>query len=119
MSRKKPAPKQEMPDEYVPKSLRPLQSVERKSVEYACGYETRWMGDVLRLSYAMFAGPFPELEQALDCVPSLNTVEDLARREKACVIRFNLDGTDEVLYRWTHPRTGPGKWKRDKSGEDK
>lgn len=76
-----------LPDEYVPESIRPEDRKRRKSIAYACGYEDK------PNSFGMFHGPNPDLKQMLDVVPDR---ED----ESPCIIRFNLDGTDEVLYRW-------------------
>ncbi len=45
-------------------------------------------------SFGMTDGPFFELKVALETVPFPS--ED----RKSCIIQFNKDGTDSVLYRW-------------------
>jgi hypothetical protein len=57
---------------------------------YACGYKDK---DDDLSSYGMFAGPSPNLEDMLDIVPQEDT-------RRAYVIRFNVNGTDDELYRW-------------------
>ncbi len=80
-----------LPKEYVPTSLREKKLPEREEVVYACGYEEK------KGSYGMFHGPNPILDEMLEVVP-----EDA--HLKAVIIRYNLDGTDEVIYQWSKDR---------------
>jgi len=92
--------KDDLPDEYVPTSLRPEKPEPRDHVEYAVGYEEK------PGSYGMTDGPSPSLQEMLEVVPD-------EPRKWPCVVRFNKDGTDEILYRWDWKK---GCWKRGSSG---
>lgn len=103
----------DLPAEYVPKSLRPPEPQERDRVMYACGWETVWAGDKPTASYGMFAGPFPRVESALEVVPEkARSLTEIAQGRTPVIVRFNLDGTDEVIYRWYVSRTGTPCWRR-------
>jgi hypothetical protein len=52
---------------------------------YAAGYEEK------SGSFGVFYGPTPDLVDVLEVVPS---------GIRPCIIRFDKDGNDEVLYRW-------------------
>jgi hypothetical protein len=83
----------ELPDEYIPKSLRP-EKKKKQSVMYAVGYK-----ELGRESYGMFDGPTPKLEEMLEVVP---------RESKPCYIfKYNSDGTEERIYQWQND-----KWKK-------
>lgn len=87
---------EEYPDEYIPSELRERKDPEREQTVFACGYE---VGEV---SLAMFHGPNPDLKEMLEVIP-----EDSSRQ--ACIVEFNKDGTDRVVYKWRKNR-----WKRCK-----
>ena len=77
-----------LPKSHKPKALRPQKPTKlerRKTVMYGAGYEYE-PGD-----FGMFAGPTPSLKKILEEIPE---------KPKARIIRFNLDMTDEVIYRW-------------------
>ena len=81
----------ELPIEYIPTSLRKPKPQARPEVLYGCGYEET------PGSFGMFHGPNPNVEQMLEVVPDDSI-------KKPCLIRFNKNGTDEVLYRWHQDR---------------
>ena len=74
-----------LPDSYVPTKLRPSEPEFREEVMYAIGTEHK------RGEFGMWQGPNPELIEMLEVV---------GKSRRDCILRFNLDGTDEVLYRW-------------------
>lgn len=86
----------DLPDEYIPTALRLDELPRREQVVYACGYERK------PNSFGMFHGPNPDLYEMLEVVPD-------EPDNSPCLIRFNLDGTDEVLYRWRD-----GRWVRNR-----
>jgi hypothetical protein len=91
--------KDDLPEEYVPKTLRKEEPTPRDKVIYAVGHR-----DGLA-TYGMTDGPFPTLEEALEVAPSDDA--------KNCVVlRLNKDGTDEVLYHWHVGRGGVRTWRR-------
>ena len=90
---------EKLPEEHQPSSLRDPKSKVR---EVAYGYGYMCVG--ADKNFGMFAGPFPNLRDALESVPEENRIANTAS-----VIRFNEDGTEEVLYRW-YPIAGI--WKR-------
>ena len=53
---------------------------------YACGYVHG------RESYGMWAGPTDDLSDLLDRVPD--------EKLDAVILRFNVDGTNEIAYKW-------------------
>jgi hypothetical protein len=57
----------------------------KKPIIYAAGYEEE------PGSFGMFYGPVLDLLEVLHVVP---------HGIRPCIIRFNKDGSDEVLYRW-------------------
>lgn len=57
----------------------------------------------------MFAGPFPDLIDALEIVPG-KFVE--AGSPRAVIIHYKKDGTDDIIYEWFQPRTGIPRWRR-------
>jgi hypothetical protein len=81
-----------LPESHVPSVFGPPQIESRNEVVYACGYE------YAPGSYGMYNGPTPVLLDLLESVPIMETLDS-----KPCIIRFNMDGTDEVLYRWDDP----------------
>ena len=93
--------KDDLPDSWVPTELRPDELKPRERVVYACGCRTGVA------SFGMFHGPFPTLEEALNVVPA---EED----KNPVIVRFNKDGTDEVIYYWFVGRDGSKMWKRCK-----
>lgn len=98
----------QLPEKYTPCSLQPPKSEPRKEVVFALGEETR-STVVGKASYAIWHGPNPDLEEMLEVVGKSN---------KSCIVRFNLDGTDEVLYRWTQYRNGkPPCWVKEKKAK--
>ncbi len=95
MSTEQELSRDELPDEYVPVSLVAAKSRPRP-VRYGVGIRTGVS------NMGMTHGPFPSLQSALDVVPG---------HAASCVIRFNSDGTEEVLYRWNRAGT---RWVRAK-----
>ena len=85
----------ELPSSYSPYAVN---VEERHEVVYAAGYEEN------PGSFGMFAGPTPHVKDLLDSIPRENHGFD------ACIIRFNLDGSDDVVYRWDEIQFI---WKRD------
>ena len=75
----------QLPKSHKPASLVDVVIEPRKEVVYAAGYEEK------PGSFGMFYGPSTSLSAILDAVPC---------EANPCIIRFNLDGSDEVLYRW-------------------
>lgn len=106
----------DLPLEHVPKGLRPVQPQQRTRVMYACGWEVVWKGDDPKVDYGMWAGVFPNVEQALDSEPPRDSITNIAKANTAVIVRFNLNGTDEVIYRWQVPKLAGavGKWGRAK-----
>lgn len=83
--------------EYVPKALRPAELEPREQITYAIGDEQK------PGSFAMWLGPTLDIGELLEVVPDREhtLVDGLKRmRTNSCIIRFNLDGTDTILYRW-------------------
>jgi hypothetical protein len=84
----------ELPESFSPSSYDPPCVEKRNEVVYAAGYEEK------PGSFGMFDGPTPSIKEILQSMPcGINP----------CIIRFNLDGTDEVLYRWD---VTTNNWKR-------
>jgi len=76
------------PEVYIPSSLRENQGLDKQDqVMYAIGQEI--ISSVVE--YRMWDGPNTSLEEMLEVV---------GRDANSVIIRFNKDGTDEVLYRW-------------------
>lgn len=101
-----------LPDEYVPKSLQEPEPVSRE-VAYGIGVGKKWFrknNKMIPISFGMTHGPYPTLEETLDVVPD----DEYRCQEKTFVIRFNKDGTDDVLYQWDANRD---RWVRFKSGD--
>lgn len=84
--------KSDLPDEYVPKSLRPPEQSPPRQEGWACGYKDDQGGE----GYAMFAGPFPSVFDALEVVPQ----EAAGVAPPTYLIHFLADGTEEIVYRW-------------------
>lgn len=82
--------------EYVPTALRPAPPPPPRPVTYGCGFA----GDDDGLSIGMFAGPFPDLQTALEVVP----LAVPAKARDAVVVRFNADSTDSIVARWEGDR---------------
>ncbi len=76
-----------LPAKYVPHQLRTIAD-ERRCLTFGCGYHG---GEPI--SFIIYAGPFEDLNEALETVPKENG-------HKAYIIRFNEDGTDDPIYRW-------------------
>ncbi len=85
-----------LPKEYKPSELKKPEIKDREEVIYACGYEER------PNKFGMFHGPNPDLKEMLEVVPE-------EENKNPVIIRFNLDGTDEVIYRWKKKKR---LWKR-------
>lgn len=79
----------ELTNEYTPEVLRPIEPKPNKEIMYTMGTEHK------RGEIGMRNGPNPELKEMLEVVG--NSVRD-------CIIRFNQNGTDEILYRWRNDR---------------
>jgi len=81
----------EVPDTYQPKHLRPQPNAKLKprEVTYALGEEH------YPDSFGMWDGPTPSLQYVL------NTE---GQSSNSRLIRFNADGTDEVLYHWDNSK---------------
>jgi hypothetical protein len=74
-----------LPESYTPSVYGPLSVAKRNEVVYAAGYEEK------PGSFGMYDGPTPSLQEILESIPC---------GVNPCVIRFNLDGSEQVLYRW-------------------
>jgi len=75
----------ELPKSYTPSLYGPPTVEKRNEVVYAAGYEEK------PGSFGMYDGPTPSLQEILESIPC---------GVNPCVIRFNLDGSEQVLYRW-------------------
>ena len=75
----------ELPESYTPSIYGPPVVKKRNEVVYAAGYEEQ------PGSFGMFDGPTPSLIEILESIPC---------GTNPCIVRFNLDGSDDVLYRW-------------------
>lgn len=64
--------------------------IDESIVSYGCGYEDK------PGSFGMYAGLNPSLKAML--------AEDGYGGPNACVIQFNPDGTNQVIYRWKDDR---------------
>jgi hypothetical protein len=73
-----------LPLKYVPSCLLKKPPISRE-VMYGIGIEYEYN------EFGMTDGPSSELYIMLEIAPG---------EDKSCVIRFNEDGTDDVLYRW-------------------
>lgn len=105
---------EELPDEYIPEELRESEPKPIEQVLYACGFEQkRRVKGLQNASYAMFHGPNPDVRKMLNEVPPTDPVIPDNTLD-AVIVRFNKDGTDEVIYRWFVPRTGIPRWKRER-----
>jgi len=71
---------------YQPTVLRPRKKVKRE-VMYAIGEDDEQGG------YGMWAGPVPDEGRML---------ETIGKSNKSCLIRFNEDDTDEVIWKWNN-----------------
>jgi hypothetical protein len=74
----------ELPDSYKPGSLNANHN-SRKEIVYAIGIEHE------PNSFGMTHGPHTDIKEMLEVCPT---------DRKSVIIRFNLDGTDDLLYRW-------------------
>ena len=81
----------ELPKTYMPSSMQQPKPAERTVVVYAAGYEERKSPG----SYSMYDGPTPILLDLLETHPWGDDIDNIP-----CIIRFNTDGSEEVLYRW-------------------
>lgn len=90
------------PDVYVPSALRPPAPPPRDEITFAVGVETD------PGTFGMIGGPWPALADALEFVPG---PENWLHGRPVRVVRFNRDGTDEVIYTWAADRL-PNGWVR-------
>ena len=74
-----------LPATHSPDSYDPPLVEKRSEVVYGAGYEEQ------PGSYGMYDGPTPDIYALLNSIPC---------GVNPCIIRFNLDGSDEVIYRW-------------------
>jgi hypothetical protein len=104
-NKKPPEIPTDLPDRYKPRSLRPPDSPDFDKFPtvpmYACGYANYEGRDDIK-SFGMFAGPTPNLEDMLNIIPQ-------EEEREAYIIRFNPNGTDDILYRWWQKKEV---WKR-------
>ena len=108
---------EQLPQEHVPSPLRPTETVSmvRTKVVYFTAYE--WQKATgSGVSFGVFAGPFDGISEVLETVPPRGTLEAIAKESRAVIVRYNLDGTDDVVYRW---QVGPNKqkWIKAKGAE--
>jgi hypothetical protein len=75
----------ELPESYTPSLYGPPTVEKRNEVVYAAGYEEK------PGSFGMYDGPTPSLQEILESIPC---------GVNPCIIRFNLDGSEQVIYRW-------------------
>jgi hypothetical protein len=76
----------ELPDSYKPSSLSNINICNsRRDIVYAIGIEHK------PNSFGMTHGPHTDIKEMLEVCPTDN---------KSVILRFNLDGTDDILYRW-------------------
>lgn len=73
------------PREHIPHSLTDHAVRFRRLILFAIGDDDGAGG------YGMWAGPSPSELEMLD-------VE--GKSDRSCLFRFNLDGTDEIIWRW-------------------
>ena len=98
--------KEELPDSYIPTLLRKKPTPKRKKeIRYGIGIEHT------PKSIGMTDGPFLTLVEALETIPDTQPSQDLNIPINAQykIIRFNEDGTDDVIYFWSTDH-----WKRNK-----
>ena len=76
-----------LPDEYQPESLREKPKPRNLMVMYAIG---EW--DEVNNSSGIWAGPTSDVKQVLD---------EVGKSNQSTIFRFNLDGTDEPIYKWS------------------
>jgi hypothetical protein len=74
-----------LPESHTPSIYGPLSVAKRNEIVYAAGYEEK------AGSFGMFDGPTPSLQEILESIPC---------GVNPCIIRFNLDGSEQILYRW-------------------
>lgn len=80
---------QDLPERYVPQQLRAPQTRERISYSVRARFGRQWSQ-----CHVPPGGPQSELSPCLDYLPAPD-------EKRTCqVVRHNLDGTDEVIYRW-------------------
>jgi hypothetical protein len=79
----------ELPESYTPSIYGPPTVEKRNEVIYAASYEEK------PGSFGMYDGPTPSLHEILESVPC---------GVNPCIIRFNLDGSEQVLYRWNEEK---------------
>lgn len=75
-------------NEYIPKSLRPSPGPKPREVMFGIGIEKNTN------EFGMTHGPFPTSDNLLEVVPEDNS----------CIIRFNADHTETVIWRWKKDR---------------
>jgi hypothetical protein len=87
--------KEEYPDNYTPTTLRrkPTPKMKRE-IKYGVGIEHK------PHELDMTDGPFPTLIEALEIVPESKLSK---------IIRFNENGTDDIIYSWNIDH-----WEREK-----
>ena len=78
--------------EYIPKVLREIDAtylVPPVTIMYAIGEQHKFY------EFGMWHGPNPDEKEMLEICGKSN---------KSCIIRFNTDGTNEVIWKWKEDR---------------
>lgn len=81
-----------LPSRYVPNSMGIEENVTPRPIMYAIGHEYR-PGE-----WGMTHGLVADVKDMLDTVP--NEILEPPKSVRTCIIRYNSDGTDTVLYKW-------------------
>jgi len=93
---------EDLPKEYQPEILRAVanEPILGKVVMYGIGIEHPGGG------FGMTHGPFSNLEMALEVVPGGDDEQVPPRyvADQSLIIRFNVDETADVLYKWSKDR---------------
>ena len=104
-----------MPPEHVPSSMRPPVQTRREGIAYGCAWAVKPLvghsiGLEVDAARGYWAGPFPTLAEALECVPP--EAKSLHERIAGtpAVIRMEEDGTDRVLYTWSVAHGKAPRW---------
>lgn len=82
----------ELPARYVPRALGVEEEVTPRPIMYGIGNE------YASNEFGMTHGLVADLKSMLDTIP--DEVLEPPESVRTCIIRFNSDGTDEVLYEW-------------------
>ena len=78
----------ELPKEYIPSCMKEVES-QKVPLMFAIGRDNGNGG------MGMTDGPVPTLKEMLE-IPG--------RDNNFCIVRFNIDGTDEIIYRWVEDK---------------